>query len=180
MDTSFFHPPTRTEFSDEGYAAIGRALTFATRFEANCRALAITLDLKRAMVDPNRAFSLDDETALRELVETIHSRNLNNHVQALTSRLKLSTDIDKLLHDARKARNMIAHELTLGADDEIETDRGRGLLLEMMEDGVRTIAQADVVVSALVALVTHEPMMTAHGMNGYADRVVEWVCTVYV
>jgi hypothetical protein len=38
-DDLFDLPTERTEFSDTGYAGFGRSLVFATRFEANCRAL---------------------------------------------------------------------------------------------------------------------------------------------
>src|SRR4030095_12717372 len=48
-DLLFDFETARTEFSDVAYAAIGRALAFATRFEANCRALAALIGLREAM-----------------------------------------------------------------------------------------------------------------------------------
>ena len=45
-DLPFDFDIARTEFSDAAYAAIGRALTFATRFEANCRALAALIGVQ--------------------------------------------------------------------------------------------------------------------------------------
>jgi hypothetical protein len=48
-DLLFDFDTTRSEFSDAAYAAIGRALAFATRFEANCRALAALIGVREAM-----------------------------------------------------------------------------------------------------------------------------------
>jgi hypothetical protein len=48
-DLLFDFDTTRSEFSDAAYAAIGRALAFATRFEANCRALAARIGVREAM-----------------------------------------------------------------------------------------------------------------------------------
>jgi len=45
MDLAFFETNGRTEFSDELYAVIGRALTFATHYDINCKALANTIDI---------------------------------------------------------------------------------------------------------------------------------------
>jgi hypothetical protein len=48
-DLLFDFDTTRSEFSDAAYATIGRALAFATRFEANCRALAALIGVREAM-----------------------------------------------------------------------------------------------------------------------------------
>ena len=37
--------PERTQFSDEAYGVLGRALSFATEFEGNCRALSLLIGL---------------------------------------------------------------------------------------------------------------------------------------
>lgn len=50
----------RTVWADAHYAAIGRALTFATRLEAGCKALNTILSLKknRGTLDPKMIFKL--------------------------------------------------------------------------------------------------------------------------
>lgn len=53
MFLMFEFDEARTDFSDEAYAAIGRALTFATRFESNCRALAAMDALKHLAAAPS-------------------------------------------------------------------------------------------------------------------------------
>jgi len=55
-------PRERTEFSDAIYAMIGRALAYATSFEATCRALGSLPDIRqqvqemRLLPPPSRRF----------------------------------------------------------------------------------------------------------------------------
>ena len=77
---------TRTEVSDAAYAAIGRALAFATRFEANCRALAAVIGLREAMMtrDASKGESVEDVfERITKMVE-VFSCSLRNSVAKIS------------------------------------------------------------------------------------------------
>src|SRR5688500_7119998 len=118
-------PTERTEFSDAGYAAFGRSLVFATRFEANCRALAVLMGIKdRTQAQRNDSTLLDDEE-FRKLVAALWKKQLFHQIQALNTSVHLTNDLRTVLNAAREARNYLAHDFGLGAQHEIETDAGR-------------------------------------------------------
>ncbi len=65
--------PERTQFSDEGYGVLGRALAFATDFEGNCRSFSTLIGLK---AEPS---VLRDEKSFDEFCRFIEKRNLFTH-----------------------------------------------------------------------------------------------------
>src|SRR5215471_11962850 len=143
-DPLFDFDTDRTEFSDATYAAIGRALTFATRFEANCRALAALIGVRDAM----KARSVPDGESVDDLFvrltqEYWQDRRLRHHVTAVALYEKLPQDVRAILRVGRQARNEIAHELTLGIVAEIQTEEGRSTLLQSLRSTVAKIADAD-------------------------------------
>jgi hypothetical protein len=170
---------TRTEVSDAAYAAIGRALAFATRFEANCRALAAVIGLREAMMtrDAANAESIDDIFE-RLTQEYWQLRRLRHHETAVALYEKLPKDIRGILRTGRLARNEIAHELTLGVAPEIETEDGRSIILQSLRTAVAKIADADRVVCVLAHLETREPLPTVAAFEEFPEKVVRWVCDV--
>ena len=66
-DLVFDFDIARTEFSDAAYGAVGRALAFATRFETNCRALAVLIGVREAM----KARSAPDGESVDDLFERL-------------------------------------------------------------------------------------------------------------
>jgi hypothetical protein len=178
-DLLFDFDIARTEFSDAAYAAIGRALTFATRFEANCRALAAVIGVREAM----KARGAPDGESVDDLFERLtqeywHVRRLRHHETAVALYEKLPQDLRAILRDGRQARNQIAHELTLSIAAEIQTEEGRSTLLESLRSTVAKIADADRIVCVLAHLETRETLPTVAAFEEFPKRVIEWVCDV--
>ena len=169
----------RTEFSDAGYAAVGRALAFATRFEANCRALAVLIGVREAM----KARSVSDGESVDDLFERLTQeywqvRRLRHHETAVALYKKLPQDVRAVLRVGREARNEIAHELTLSIAAEIQTEEGRSTLSASLRRAVAKIADADRIVCVLAHLETRGPLPTVAAFEEFPKRVVEWVCDV--
>ena len=61
----------RSDFSDEYYGALGRALAVITRYESNCRALATLLRVKTSSRTPSLAFSLNNTKQFNEFLSDI-------------------------------------------------------------------------------------------------------------
>jgi hypothetical protein len=178
-DLLFDFDTDRTEFSDATYAAIGRALTFATRFEANCRALAALIGVREAM----KARSVPDGESVDDLFERLTQeywqvRRLRHHETAVALYEKLPQDVRAILRVGRQARNEIAHELTLSIVAEIQAEEGRSTLLQSLRSTVAKIADADRIVCVLAHLETREPLPTVVAFDEFPKRVVEWVCDV--
>ena len=109
MNNQIFNDFERTEFSDEIYAVLGRALTIATRFDVSCKELARLPIFKFAIATKSE---LDDKQ-FEELLSRIQSRykNLNRAIQSLG----LTGTIEELMTGARKSRNELIHEAALRA-----------------------------------------------------------------
>lgn len=178
-DLPFDFDTIRTEFSDAAYAAIGRALAFATRFEANCRALAAVIGLREAMKTRDASDGESVEDVFERLTQEYWQlRRLRHHETAVALYVKLPQDLRGILRAGRLARNEIAHELTLSIAPEIETEAGRSILLHSLRTAVAKIADADRVVCVLAHLETREPLPTVAAFEEFPEKVVRWVCDV--
>lgn len=91
--------PERTDESDAIYSVLGRALAYATEFENNCRTLAHFFDIEESETE----FSY-------EIYELIKSGTLHAKIKLLINKYNLPDWVEEKVHDARKARNFIAHE----------------------------------------------------------------------
>lgn len=92
--------PERTEESDAVYAVLGRALAYATEFENNCRALACLFDVEKS-----------DSEFCHEIYKLLKSGTLHAKIELLIGVHGLPDWVEEKLHEARKARNFIAHEV---------------------------------------------------------------------
>lgn len=92
--------PERTEESDSVYAVLGRALAYATEFESNCRILAHLFGIEKS------------ETEFSYHVHgLVKSGSLHAKIKLLAHEHELPDWAEQKIHDARKARNFIAHEV---------------------------------------------------------------------
>ena len=188
VDTVFFDAPERTTFSDEAYAVIGRALSIGTHYEANLRVLAVMLQMRQEQSTVNETDKLE------ETIERLWRQNLNNNIQklmrlarkSLSNRAanveeeKVGDDFAKLiserLHKARKARNIIAHESTIGIETRLEDGEYRRDLIEMIEEQVRCIADADFFIAGVIEYLNGVEL--APSLEEYIERISDWVCEV--
>ena len=83
MDSSFLEfPHERTEFSDTNYAALGRALAYATSFESICRALSSLRHIRQRVIEMNLSIDTSDDT-FAAVVADIWERRLRQHVRRI-------------------------------------------------------------------------------------------------
>jgi len=168
-------PPARTDFSDDVYSTIGRALTVASRFETSCKALALLLGIRKQ--DPaSGSFSLTRPEDLEALIAEISKRRLFQQIESVVARLKLPEEATRLFHAARNDRNFVAHELTLGIDRLLESDQRVAHLKEDLAVRVGRLAMADLGVCLLLLMETRESLPTLEFISGYAETVKRWVC----
>ena len=167
----------RTIYGDDLYSIIGRALTVSTRFEAMCKMLNTMFHVK------SKHGILESEEQISVLVNKIRSSPLARHIKEIAKVNKNAIGFDglrDLLDAARIARNEIAHEITLGLDmciDSIEEDKITDLKIEL-EKSIKSIAQADKIISLIVSIVTHEPIPSGDFLESYPDRLKSWVIDI--
>ena len=177
MNDCFSLPTERTEFSDAIYSAIGRGLTFATKFEANCRNLALLVGVKnRAISDVT--FSLSRQEDLDALVNDLQKKRLFDHITVVCRDLGIDSETRVVLQKGRVARNAFAHELTLGLEHQAENDLGRDHYLDHLRSLMEDLAVANLVVCLFSLLATSEPLPTMRFIAQYRCRAVDWVCDV--
>lgn len=168
----------RTEFSDEAYGALGRTLSFATEYEANCRVLAVILGLKAAAREGNPRFS---EEEYQEFVEGLWRKRLYDHVEDIVGEYKvIFAGMRDILAEARHSRNRVAHEATLGVRHAVETDEGRSQILQELHEEAGKLAKANFIICFLLGFATHEPRPRVDYMEEYIQEVQQWITEVEV
>jgi hypothetical protein len=178
MNSSFLDfPLERTEFSDANYAALGRALAYATSFESICRAVSSRHHLRQQVIEKNLSIDTADD-AFAAVVADVWEQRLWQHVKRILEYEEFPSDIAATVKQAKSARNEIAHELPLGISHTIETDAGRSGLLSVLSDLVRKIAEGYIIVELTSLVETHEPVPTRQFLATYPMRMVEWVTNV--
>lgn len=91
--------PVRTKESDAVYAVLGRALVYATEFESNCRILAHLFDIEKS-----------DSEFSYEIYKLVKLGTLNQKIKLLIDGHRLPDWVEEKVHEARQARNFVAHE----------------------------------------------------------------------
>jgi hypothetical protein len=183
-DLAFFNGDERTEYSDELYSLIGRALTIATHYEQNCKALAYMLNIR------DNAHLMDDKEQFEKLLKKLLKWQLKQSIDKFTSAIRegdlsievaeaLENTIFRFLHEGREARNTIVHELASGISKQIGDDDFRGPFLEMTKGLVAKVAKADFFIVGFIETQINE-VDIAPSLDSYVTRVVNWVCNVEI
>jgi len=157
----------RTIWGDEVYSIIGRALTFSTRFESICRTLNALLHIKE-----NKNI-LESEEDVTELVDKIWKLPLVQHISSIATESELKDVLDK----GRRARNKIAHELTLGLDRSIDTLPRRHIdnLMDRLRELIKELSEADRVVSLVASVATKVPLPSPEFLAQYPSLIEKWI-----
>lgn len=161
----------RTNFSDDFFSAIGRALTIASRYEKNCKSLSILLGMKE-----NKNIFADD-IEYKNFVKTVTKQKLFDDIKAISGN---NQELSHILNAARIARNTIAHELTIGLDCLIDTLPKDSLskLENDLVDITNKLADADLIISFLVTKLTNETMPNENFLTQYRSKIVKWVVDI--
>ncbi len=156
--------PQRTPESDVTYAVLGRALAYATEFEENCRTLAHIFHIS----------SSDNDYAL-EIYMLSKKGTLNQKIQQFVKKYELPDWASEKVHQARKARNLIAHEIATNYAKQMENPDGRKSLETDILLAAQEIAEGNqLVLDVTRILIKHE---RGHGSDivAYNTAVAEWV-----
>src|ERR1044071_1542664 len=178
MDSRFLDfPHERTEFSDANYAALGRALAYATSFESIRRAVSSRHHIRQQVMEKNLSIDTVDD-AFAAVVAEVWKQRLRQHVKRMLEYEEFPSDIAATVKQAKSARNQIAHELALAVSHTNDTDAGRSVLLSALSDLVQKIAEGYILVELTSLVETHEPLPTRQFLAMYPIRRVEWVTNV--
>lgn len=158
----------RTENSDEIFGVIGRALVIATRFDSMCKNLARAIDLKFPAL--LRGISDND---FDSLVEKVLKKS--STLDASIKNLELPDEISVILHDARKARNAVAHDLAVGLEGCIDTKIDKDSFLREVSEYMFDLAHGDVLISILIHEFNGEEPIRSELIPAYKDEIVRWV-----
>ncbi len=185
-DLAFFNTAERTEYSDELYAVVGRALTFATHYDNKCKALANAMDIREnrdLMENPEKFQSMLRKWSRRQLkggIDRINSKllgGLQNGDMSGDIIEAFENTIVKFLNEGREARNFIAHELSLGLSEQTESEEFRQKLVETTKAQVGKVAKADFYISVLIEKDIIKTVVSP-SEEDYVERVVKWVSVI--
>jgi hypothetical protein len=116
--------------------------------------------------------SLGNDDQVKEFINKILKLSLNNHIISILNSLNLGDDISKLIFNAKDARNYIAHEITLGMEQNIENDASFWeAKYKEIDDSITKILSAEFVIILMVALVTHDDLPPTN----YIEKNKLWV-----
>ncbi len=154
-----------SENTESLHAVIGRALIIATRFDNLCDHTFKFIKVKSSLI-----VCMDDDFS--EYVEKLLSKfsSLNNNINAIP----VEQDIKDILHDARKARNEIAHSLTIGLTGCLDSDSIEASLIENISSLINRVSIGDYYISMILSILNKEPLLQC-SEAAYKKRIVEWV-----
>lgn len=160
--------PASTNQTDRSYATLGRALSLASSFEADCRLIVFALQLKAPYT------ASDDMQAFTELDKVLDNW-LSRNQEIFITELGVPDKYKEFLVTAREARNYIAHEAGDDFDSILqEKDRWKSWC-QALREKVFHIAVGKQIVAILLARVTNGIMPTASAMSAYPENAVQWV-----
>ena len=158
----------RTENSDYLHGVIGRSLIVATRFDAMCTALLKAIEIKTGAV-----YLLASDEDFDQFVTQAETkyRTLNSSINSF----ELPDQISDILHQARKARNEVAHSLTKGLEGCIDTKISNDSLIDEVSGLLAKIVDGDIISSVLISNFNDEPILNNVSLEGYKDKIINWV-----
>lgn len=164
----FIHNFERTKNSDEIFGVIGRALVIATRFDSMCKNLSRSVDLKLPSllrgISDNEFESLVERTLKKS---STLDKSINN--------LRMPDDIYKILHNARKARNAVAHDLTVGMEGCLDCKLDESRFLQEVSGYIFDLARGQVLISIMTNEFNGEASLQPSLIQIYKDNIVNWV-----
>lgn len=158
----------RTENSDFLQGVIGRSLIIATRFDSLCTSLSLALELKQKTI----GLSFSDEKFNLFVSQVISKyRTLDESIKSFG----LPDELSEILHNARKARNEIAHSLTRGLEGCIDTQVSNEKFIEEISSLIEIITDGDIAISSFISVFNKEPVLSGNSLMTYKEKVINWV-----
>jgi hypothetical protein len=160
-------------------AVLGRALWLSTRFEDSCKSVLMHLRFDQNL---QQSLARSEPQTLDQVGELIVSfsvqeraKKLAHVIDQIGPALTEEAAVD-VLHQARRARNYVAHdaasELEFVIDDAGQLSEWRSRIAQ----NVRYLANGDRMTSAMISIMTGEPVMNKSAAEDYVNDLVLWVC----
>lgn len=156
--------PKRTEESDAVYAVLGRALAYATEFENNCRTLAHLFDIEKS----ENEFSY-------EIYSLIKSGALYAKIKLLIDEHELPDWVDEKIHEARKARNFIAHEAAKDHKIMMSTSQSMKSFETTIMQMIRDISVGNQIVLDVTRMLKEGKRGHGSDVVAYSFAVASWI-----
>jgi len=155
-----------TDNTEELHAIIGRSLVIATRFDNLCDHIAKVIKLKTSC-----AIMLSDKE-FESYVTGLFNKlsNLNNNIHSLP----IGQAEKDTLHNARKARNEIAHNLTVGMTGCLDLNFDEDHLKNHITTLIEKITLGDFLLSTMLSILNKDPLPNFKETK-YQKNVVDWV-----
>ncbi len=155
-----------SEYVDGLFIALGRLLFKAQSFERLCKAAIVAHNIA---IDPNAV--LNNDQALRTFAKNIEQKSLGNHIGTTANPIFNSQYIWQVLDAAKKARNRVAHDITISLEDILgHLEKEKKLEMEVVSIA-QAIVKGEHLCILLVALFTNDFIPD----KSYIDRTVRWI-----
>jgi hypothetical protein len=156
--------PSRKKESDEVYAVLGRTLAYATEFENNCRNLANFFDIDKS----------DNEFSY-EIYELVKSGNLYKKIEQIIGDNDLPDWVEEKIHDARKARNFIAHEAAEDHKKMMSTPQLMKSFETLLIQKSGEIAEGNQIVLDITRMLSEGKLSHGSDIVAYSFAVASWI-----
>ena len=156
--------PERSEEKDKYYAVLGRALAYATEFEQNCRKLAHLFDIENTEQD----FGYEVWLLMEE-------GTLSNKINELVEKHNLSKRCSNEIHKARKARNLIAHEIAINHILMMNKPEGRKVFETHILLAVHEIAAGNQIVLDFTRMLSEDIQGYGSDIVAYYSAIADWI-----
>jgi len=144
-----------TQVTRDIFTRVGKTLYIATRFESYCKSLRTLMDIKENV--RSSELDLHDQESVEQFVADINKLSLHSHIQSITSKVQGGDDLSEILLKAKNSRNFVAHELTLGLEQNIDNDPSFwDTIGQSIQDAVDSILVGEYLILLLIADTTHE------------------------
>ncbi|HML76614.1 MAG TPA: hypothetical protein PKB02_19135 [Anaerohalosphaeraceae bacterium] len=169
----FFHPMISL---DEGpikyFSVLGRALFTAQHFETNCRALAGFLNMRVEII--TKGSDVLNAPEFHNRINSLWRKTLGGQITAIQKIIQFPNDISQIIDEARNARNEVAHGITVGIGDNLDSELN--VRIDEIRRQVKKIATADKYVAALLHIFNRDQLPNGNYFREYERKIDKWVC----
>lgn len=152
------------------FSIVGRALHVAQHYESNVRGINGLLSIRMHYMENG---NLDIENPeFRKKMKALYKKSLGKQQSTLKKYLPIDSEFDGLLTRATTARNRIAHESLIGMDEHTTDFDAR---IEEIEEYVREIAEADLVISLILQKLNKDLIPSKSYLDTYVEKTIKWV-----
>jgi hypothetical protein len=165
MGSPFFFELEKTDFSEQNFSMLGRAILICTKFEQDCQSLRLMLEHQSQVIQGKR---IDDE-AIKSICIKIYGMALHRKIASSM----YPDGLESILIAAKNSRNTIIHEAAIGADVQFQTGKGRHQFYQAMHPHIDCLLEGWWVVLMIISEANHE--FTHPDKESYLETIKEWI-----